>query len=107
MQLGVAEEEFAAKEGDLLRQIQRANEIAKFGLAEARRSILSLRSSAIEESELTTTLQRLVEQSKVAGLLRCDFRSADIPEERLPFGRSTVSFSAPMNGMNGFRRGVA
>jgi PAS domain S-box-containing protein len=84
MQLGVAEEQLAAKEGDLLRQIQRANEIAKFGLAEARRSILSLRSSAIEESGLTTTLQRLVEQSNIAGLLRCDFRSDDIPEERLP-----------------------
>jgi len=84
MQLGVAEEQLAAREGDPLRQIQRANEIAKFGLAEARRSILSLRSDAIEESGLTTTLQRLVEHSNVAGLLRCDFRSDDIPEERLP-----------------------
>jgi PAS domain S-box-containing protein len=84
MQLGVAEEQLAAKEGDLLRQIQRANEIAKFGLAEARRSILSLRSSAIEQSGLTTTLQRLVEHSNVAGRLRCDFRSDNIPEERLP-----------------------
>ena len=61
MQLGVAEEQIAAKEGDPLCQIQRANEIAKFGLAEARRSILILHSSAIEESGLTTTLQRLVE----------------------------------------------
>src|ERR1700726_3523616 len=84
MQLGVAGEQLAAKEGDPLCQIQRANEIAKFGLAEARRSILSLRSSAIEESGLTTTLQRLVEHSNVAGRLRCDFRSENIPEERLP-----------------------
>jgi signal transduction histidine kinase len=84
MQLGVAGEQLAAKEGDPLRQIQRANEIAKFGLAEARRSILSLSSSAIEESGLTTTLQRLVEHSNVAGRLRCDFRSDNIPEERLP-----------------------
>jgi PAS domain S-box-containing protein len=84
MQLGVAEEQLAAKEGDPIRQIQRANEIAKFGLAEARRSILSLRSSAIEESGLTTTLQRLVEHSNVAGQWRCDFRSDNIPEERLP-----------------------
>jgi signal transduction histidine kinase len=84
MQLGVAREQLGAKEGDLLRQIQRANEIAKFGLAEARRSILSLSSSAIEESGLTTTLQRLVEDSNVAGQWRCDFRSDDIPEERLP-----------------------
>jgi PAS domain S-box-containing protein len=84
MQLGVAGEQLAAKEGDPLCQIQRANEIAKFGLAEARRSILSLRSSAIEESGFTTTLQRLVEHSNVAGRLRCDFRSDNIPEESLP-----------------------
>jgi PAS domain S-box-containing protein len=84
MQLGVAEEQLAAKEGDPVFQIQRANEIAKFGLAEARRSILSLGSSAIEESGLMTTLQRLVEHSSVAGRLRCDFRSDNIPEEMLP-----------------------
>jgi signal transduction histidine kinase/PAS domain-containing protein len=84
MQLGVAGEQLAAKQGDPLSQIQRANEIAKFGLAEARRSILSLSSSAIEESGLTTTLQRLVEHSSVAGRLRCDFRSDNLPEERLP-----------------------
>jgi len=84
MQLGVAGEQLAAKQGDPLRQIERANEIAKFGLAEARRSILSLRSSAIEESGLTATLQRLVEHSNVAGRLRCDFRSNNIPEESLP-----------------------
>jgi len=84
MQLGVAGEQLAAKQGNPLRQVQRANEIAKFGLAEARRSILSLRSSAIEESGLTTTLQRLVEHSNVAGRLRCNFRSDNIPEESLP-----------------------
>jgi PAS domain S-box-containing protein len=84
MQLGVAGEQLAAGQGDPLNQIQRANEIAKFGLAEARRSILSLRSGAIEESGLTTTLQRLVEHSNVAGRLRCDFQSDNIPEERLP-----------------------
>src|SRR5580700_6340422 len=84
MQLGVAGEQLAAGEGNPLSQIQRANEIAKFGLAQARRSILSLQSSAIEESGLTAGLQRLVETSNVAGLLRCDFRSDNIPEERLP-----------------------
>jgi signal transduction histidine kinase len=84
MQLGVAGEQLAARQGDPFSQIQRANEIAKFGLAEARRSILSLRSGAIEESGLTTTLQRLVEHANVAGRLRCDFRFDNIPEERLP-----------------------
>jgi DNA-binding CsgD family transcriptional regulator len=47
MQLGVAGEQLAVKQGDPFSQIQRANEIAKFGLAQARRSILSLQSSAI------------------------------------------------------------
>jgi PAS domain S-box-containing protein len=84
MQLGVAGEQLAAKQGDPLNQIQRANEIAKFGLAEARRSILSLGSIAVEESGLTTTLQRLVEHSNVTGRVRCDFRSDNIPEESLP-----------------------
>src|SRR5580692_3586550 len=84
MHLGVAGEQLAAGEGDPLSQIQRANEIAKFGLAQARRSILNLQSSAVGESGLTTRLQRLVETSNVPGLLRCDFRSGNLPEERLP-----------------------
>jgi two-component system NarL family sensor kinase len=84
MQLAVVEEEMAAHEAGLLSYVRRANEMAKFGLAQARRSILSLSSSAIQESGLTTTLQRLVERSNVAGRLRCDFRSNRIPEESLP-----------------------
>jgi PAS domain S-box-containing protein len=86
LQLGVAGEQLAANEGDPLHQIRRADEIAKFGLAEARRSILSLGSNAIEESGLTTTLQRLVEHSNVAGRLRCVFQFDVIPEEILPPG---------------------
>ena len=106
MQLEVAGEQLAAKEGDPLCQIQRANEIAKFGLAQARRSILSLRSSAIEESGLTATLQHLVERSNVAGRLRCDFRANRIPEKDcrpgysmsccvLPRRRSATPFATP------------
>ena len=86
LQLGVAGEQLAANEGDPLHQIRRAEEIAKFGLAEARRSILSLGSNAIEESGLTTTLQRLVEHSNVAGRLRCVFQFDVVPEEILPPG---------------------
>jgi signal transduction histidine kinase len=54
------------------------------GLAEARRSALSLRSTVIEESGLVGALQMLIERSNVAGRLRCDFRFSRIPEERLP-----------------------
>jgi len=86
LQLGVAGEQLAANEGDPLHQIRRADEIAKFGLAEARRSILSLGSNVLEESGLTTTLQRLVEHSNVAGRLRCVFQFDVVPEEILPPG---------------------
>src|SRR5271165_4551834 len=84
MQLEVAQEEMAANEGDPFRYIRQANEMAKFGLAEARRSVLNLRSSVVRESGFITALQRLVERSSVAGRLRCDFRANRIPEQSLP-----------------------
>jgi signal transduction histidine kinase len=74
MQLGVAKEELSSKEGDPLCSIQRAVELAKFGLAEARRCAHNLRLS--NESGLAVALQRLVEGSSVAGRLRCTFRSS-------------------------------
>ncbi len=82
MQLGVAKEELASKEGDPLRRIQRAVDMAKFGLAEARRCAHNLRLS--NESGLAVALKRLVERSTVAGRLRCTFRSENIPEKSLP-----------------------
>jgi signal transduction histidine kinase len=84
MQLEVAQEEMAANEGDPLRYIRQANVTAKYGLAEARRSVLNLRSSVLRETGFVTSLQRLVEHSNLAGRLRCDFRSDRIPEESLP-----------------------
>jgi signal transduction histidine kinase len=82
MQLGVAKEELSAKEGDPLRRIQRAVELARLGLAEARRFAHKLRLS--DESGLIVALQALVERSSVAGRLRCNFRSDKVPENRLP-----------------------
>ena len=83
MQLELALEETAAKEGGLRGYIRHAYETAKFGLAEARRSVHSLRSSALRESGFVSVLQSLVERSNLAGRLRCDFRHNRIPEERL------------------------
>jgi PAS domain S-box-containing protein len=83
MQLELAQEEMTAMEGNPLGYIRHASETAKFGLAEARRSVLSLRSSALRESGLVTVLQRLVEHSNLGGRVRCDFRFNRIPEERL------------------------
>jgi len=84
MQLELAQEEMAAKEGGLLGYIRHAYETAKFGLAEARRSVHSLRSSVPRESGFVTVLQGLVERSNLTGRVRCDFRYNRIPEERLP-----------------------
>jgi signal transduction histidine kinase len=84
MQLGVAKEEISSKEGDALSRIQRAIELANFGLAEARRCAHSLRLSVADESGLTAALQRLVERSSVPGRIRCDFRSDNVSENRLP-----------------------
>jgi signal transduction histidine kinase len=84
MQLGVAQEELSSKEGDPLCSIQRAVELAKFGLAEARRCAHNLRLSIVDESGLAVALQRLVERSSVPGRLRCTFRSDEIPENSLP-----------------------
>jgi signal transduction histidine kinase len=84
MQLAVVEEEMTVNERGFLSNVRRAREIAKFGLAEARRSVLSLRLSGVRDSGFVTALQLLVERSNVAGRVRCDFRSDNIPEEYLP-----------------------
>jgi predicted ATPase/signal transduction histidine kinase len=82
MQLGVAKEVF--KTGDGLSYVERAIELAQFGIAEARRSAFSLQPTTIEESGLIDALQNLVERSNVPGRLHCNFRSTGVPEESLP-----------------------
>ena len=82
MQLGVAKEELSSNEGDSLCRIQRAIELANFGLAEARHFAHKLRLG--DESGLAAALQVLVERTNVPGRLRCDFRSDNIPKKGLP-----------------------
>jgi signal transduction histidine kinase len=84
MQLGLAEEELSSKEGDPLSSIQRAVELANFGLAEARRCIRNLHLGAVDELGLVVALRRLVDRSSVPNRLRCDLRSDKIPENSLP-----------------------
>jgi signal transduction histidine kinase len=84
MQLGVAKEELSAKQGDPFCHIQRAVELANLGLAEARRCAHDLPLSIVDESGLAVALQGLVDRTSLAGRLRCDFRSANLPEKSLP-----------------------
>jgi signal transduction histidine kinase len=83
MQLSAAKEVIKAGDNNGLSYVERASDLAQFGLAEARRSAFSLRLTIIEESGLIEALQKLVERSNVAGRLRCDFRSDRIPDENL------------------------
>jgi signal transduction histidine kinase len=84
MQLFAAQEVIQSMDDNSLGYIERANDLARFGLAEARRSALSLRSDIIEESGLVEALQMLVERSNIPGRLRCNFRSNGIRKEDLP-----------------------
>ena len=84
MQLFAAQEVIQTTDENSLGYIERANDLARFGLAEARRSALSLRSDVIEESGLIEALQMLVERSNIPGRLRCNFRSNGIRKESLP-----------------------
>jgi len=68
----------------LPRYVERAIELAQFGLAEARRSAFSLQPTIIEELGLVQALQKLVERSHIPGRLRCNFHSTGVPEESFP-----------------------
>jgi signal transduction histidine kinase len=78
------------KKADPLCNVQRAVELANFGLAEPRRSAHNLGSNIVDESRLAVALQHLVERSSVAGLVRCDFRSAALLEKSDGFGLSNM-----------------
>jgi signal transduction histidine kinase len=84
MQLGAAKEVLNRGDNQGLSYLERAAELAQFGLAEARRSAFSLQPSLTEGSGLIEALQKLVERSNVPGRLRCNFHASDVPEERLP-----------------------
>jgi signal transduction histidine kinase len=84
MQLEVAEEAITEKDDDAFNYVERANDLARFGLAEARRSVLSLQSMTIMGSGLIESLQMLVDRSNIAGRLRCTFRSNLEDDESLP-----------------------
>ncbi len=84
MQLGAAQAVIKAGDNNGLSYVERASELAQFGLAEARRSAFSLQPTLIEEAGLVEALQKLAERSNIPGSLRCNFRSHGVPEESLP-----------------------
>jgi PAS domain S-box-containing protein len=83
MQLGMAREVLLNKEDNGLSYIERANDLARFGLAEARRSTLSLQPMAFQDPGLIDALRMLVERSNIPGRLRCTFRSNLVQDDSL------------------------
>jgi signal transduction histidine kinase len=84
LQLGAAKKVIKRGGDNSLSYVERATELAQFGLAEARRSAFSLQPTIIEELGLVQALQKLVERSNIPGKLRCNFHSTGVPEESLP-----------------------
>jgi PAS domain S-box-containing protein len=84
MQLDVAKQVLKKGNNKGLIYLERAAELAQFGLAEARRSTYSLQPSLTEGLGLAEALQKLVERSNVPGRLRGNFHASGVPEERLP-----------------------
>jgi PAS domain S-box-containing protein len=84
MQLEMAKELKADKDDEAFNYVERANDLARFGLAEARRSVMSLQSMTAKDSGLIESLRILAERSNIAGRVRCTFRSNLQDEESLP-----------------------
>jgi PAS domain S-box-containing protein len=84
MQLEMAKEVKTDKDDEAFNYVERANDLARFGLAEARRSVMSLQSMAAKDSGLIESLRILAERSSIAGRLRCTFRSYLQDDESLP-----------------------
>jgi PAS domain S-box-containing protein len=84
MQLEMAKELKADKDDEAFNFVERANDLARFGLAEARRSVMSLHSMTAKDSGLVDSLRILAERSNIAGRVRCTFRSNLRDDERVP-----------------------
>jgi signal transduction histidine kinase len=84
MQLGAAKKVMQRGGNNSLNYIERAIDLAQFGLAEARRSAFSFQPSVIEEFGLVRAMEKLAERSNIPGRLLCEFVSAGVSEENLP-----------------------
>ncbi len=75
MQLGMARELLANSDAGTLSLVERADDLARFGLSEARRSTFSLQPMMFEQSGLIDALQMLADRSSIPGRLHCAFSS--------------------------------
>jgi hypothetical protein len=91
MQLLVATEAMQMKSKDAFSHVERATDLARFGLSEARRSALSLRSDIIEESGLIEALRMLVERADIQGCYAVVFVRASYLKKAWRHGSNKIS----------------
>jgi len=84
MQLGAAKKVMQRGGVNSLNYVERAIELAQFGLSEARRSAFGLQSSVIEEYGLVRAMQKLVERSNIPGRVRCELNVEAVTLENFP-----------------------
>ncbi|MFY9985543.1 MAG: GAF domain-containing protein [Chthoniobacterales bacterium] len=84
MQLGAAKKVMERGGNNTLNYVERAIELAQFGLAEARRSAFSFQPSVIEEFGLVRAMEKLAERSNIPGRLRCELSVEGVTEDTLP-----------------------
>ena len=83
MQLNLADQVTGAT-CDGVRSLDRAKDLAGFGLAEARRTALCLHPCILDKIGLTKTIAMLVERSNVPGRLECSLSAKDSRANNLP-----------------------
>jgi signal transduction histidine kinase len=83
MHLAAAKDVLSPADGDWRINLDRAIEMAKLGLVEARRCAHSLGTSVVQESALSVELRRLAERWQVDGKWHCQFHCDRIPENKV------------------------
>ncbi|MCC5841333.1 MAG: GAF domain-containing sensor histidine kinase [Opitutales bacterium] len=100
LQLEAAEEaRQRGREANAEGQTEKARELARFGLTEARRSALAIRPLGGEHDALEQALQSLAERVFIAGRLRCDFERKGEPRH-LPGAHAEALLSIANEGIN-------
>ena len=84
MQLGAAKKVMQRGGVNSVNYVERAIELAQFGLSEARRAAFGFQASVIEEFGLVRAMEKLVERSNIPGRVRCELKVKTLTLENFP-----------------------
>ena len=84
LQLGAAERLLTEEPGRGQEHLQNARDLAREGLAEARRSVQALRPQALEKEDLAGALAKMTEQLNAGQATRIEFRLHGVPRPLPP-----------------------